>query len=1162
MDINHGEENKNKLKLINELISNFHQFFIEQEENIESLSSNIHNLKKEFKKKYELYVNIERFAIPVIGRISAGKSTFLSYLLGLRDIKGYEETSTTQIVCIIRHNKSCQNPKAYPVKFIERKFEDYQNNNLMKKYNFHKDGSNELNSDTNSIENIIKERNQYIKNNKKEKLTKEDFFIIIEMNIPIFNGELEKYSEIFEFMDLPGLNDTEEIQVFFKDNILPIIIPNIIFSFFIFDSSKFYVNDTFKVYDNFLKKLNGIDNNKNFDEYYDEIILGKENNFYILNKIDVEHNSSIKDDLINKFKIVVEKNYIQETNSKHLINETEKNKNFNSYLDFKIDNSENKDFTRYIKSEMKKDFNLKSLDTNNEITVNQNEENEIKSYLQEKETILNSKNFTNSLDIKTYLNLREIYNTYKSNLNLNKENFFYHKLLEACQNSFDSFCNLENYKKEYEDLIQKITSVKEDNNILLQSIRFNADIIKNEREKIKDFIDELEKLDGGDLIKDILEEYNKVNEFIDKDNKIRLAFLGTTSTGKSTILNNLIGQKILPTGPGICTKKGIIIQNVNNNIPKLYNAKFKEKNNYFIFEEDKEPICEGFEKIKTKLEEINKSNKEFIFEDTFIILKIKIELLDCIDLDNNLKNKIELIDFPGFGTNTLNENKIFGPLIGIISGFIFINKDDSIKEDSNEEIIQKIINFIKWRKYNIDLESSCLFILNNFSNIPLDINESKGKILQIIKNKFIDNSDFWRFNKNNENINVIEIYGKIFENFIEKKNDLTDFDKFIEMNIEELKDYNEDEKEKNILKEYIEDNYYKDFDNPSLEDKETANFYIKLCEKLNLDSNEGFSRREELLCICKKYEWMSKNIYKHKFFKKSHADIFVKNLVKNIKQLFTQISENVFKTFEKQLNQFFKMIDKGFKGNLLSKKFEKGKFHQNINSTYKKYVKEILNKIETEYKENNEKMDNYVINIDSDSNFDPIQEGKTLVDNLKNNWNKLIQTIEKDFNNYKKELKEIGREITDLLGDDVIDDNINVNYNDSFLLNFKSISHLKQHLLLFVPSIFLCIIPFGFLATIGLHTALATSNLVKDLKKKNETLKNHMIEFKFNLADFYLDFRKKIKRNFKTQKEQLQKNLELIVNLDKKFNDKKFNKENKEKFQSIYNNFRNLFINK
>ena len=47
------------------------------------------------------------------------------------------------------------------------------------------------------------------------------------MNIPIFNGELEQYFEIFEFMDLPGLNDTDDIQIFFNENILPIIYPNI-----------------------------------------------------------------------------------------------------------------------------------------------------------------------------------------------------------------------------------------------------------------------------------------------------------------------------------------------------------------------------------------------------------------------------------------------------------------------------------------------------------------------------------------------------------------------------------------------------------------------------------------------------------------------------------------------------------------------------------------------------------------------------------------------------------------------------------------------------------------------------------------------------------------------------------------------------------------------
>ena len=372
MEKNHGQEIRNKLKLTNKSINKYHQLFIEQGDN--TFSSNIENLKEKFEKKYKLYVNIERFAIPVIGRISAGKSTFLSYLLGLRDIKGEEEISTTQIVCIIRHNRDCENPKAYPVKFIERKIEDFENKNKMKKYNFEKDNSIELNNDNISIKNII--------------------------------------------------NDTDDIQKFFKKTILPIIYPNILFSFFIFDSSKFYVNDTFDIYDNFLKKLNGIDDKIKFEDYYDKIELGKENNFYILNKIDIEHKKTIKQDLIDKFKIDEKKNFIQETNSKLLINETEKDRNFNSYLEFKINNVEKKDFTRYIQREMKKDFNLTSIDLNKEIKIDENEENKFINFLKEKEVILKSKNFTNLLNINNYLNLREKYNTYKKNLNLNKENFF------------------------------------------------------------------------------------------------------------------------------------------------------------------------------------------------------------------------------------------------------------------------------------------------------------------------------------------------------------------------------------------------------------------------------------------------------------------------------------------------------------------------------------------------------------------------------------------------------------------------------------------------------------------------------------------------------------------------------------------------------------------
>jgi hypothetical protein len=67
--------------------------------------------------------------------------------------------------------------------------------------------------------------------------------MIIETNISFFNNkELKEYSQIFEFMDIPGLNDNYN---FFRINILPVITYNIKFSFFIFDCERLRDSDTF-----------------------------------------------------------------------------------------------------------------------------------------------------------------------------------------------------------------------------------------------------------------------------------------------------------------------------------------------------------------------------------------------------------------------------------------------------------------------------------------------------------------------------------------------------------------------------------------------------------------------------------------------------------------------------------------------------------------------------------------------------------------------------------------------------------------------------------------------------------------------------------------------------------------------------------------------------
>ena len=54
-----------------------------------------------FEPKYEKFIDIDRFSIPIIGMISSGKSTFLNFLLNNKYIK-YNNDITTNFITIIR----------------------------------------------------------------------------------------------------------------------------------------------------------------------------------------------------------------------------------------------------------------------------------------------------------------------------------------------------------------------------------------------------------------------------------------------------------------------------------------------------------------------------------------------------------------------------------------------------------------------------------------------------------------------------------------------------------------------------------------------------------------------------------------------------------------------------------------------------------------------------------------------------------------------------------------------------------------------------------------------------------------------------------------------------------------------------------------------------
>ena len=111
----------------------------------------------------------------------------------------------TQCVCIIRHKKGNKKAKIYEAKIISRGEGD-------EKYNFNNfQKGNEIKGA--DVAKIIEERNKLIAQNKISKTHFEKYFLIIEYDIPFFRGEFEKYADLFEFMDIPGLNEQSDITI-------------------------------------------------------------------------------------------------------------------------------------------------------------------------------------------------------------------------------------------------------------------------------------------------------------------------------------------------------------------------------------------------------------------------------------------------------------------------------------------------------------------------------------------------------------------------------------------------------------------------------------------------------------------------------------------------------------------------------------------------------------------------------------------------------------------------------------------------------------------------------------------------------------------------------------------------------------------------------------
>ena len=102
----------------------------------------------------------------------------------------------------------------------------------------------------------IKQHNKFfsLKENKGLKI-EEKYFLMIEVDIPFFHGEFEKYANLIEFIDIPGANEVDSTNgnknnIYFTE-IIPFIQPNYLFGIFLFKLKDFQSTDSKEILLNF-----------------------------------------------------------------------------------------------------------------------------------------------------------------------------------------------------------------------------------------------------------------------------------------------------------------------------------------------------------------------------------------------------------------------------------------------------------------------------------------------------------------------------------------------------------------------------------------------------------------------------------------------------------------------------------------------------------------------------------------------------------------------------------------------------------------------------------------------------------------------------------------------------------------------------------------------
>ena len=639
-----------------------------------------------------------------------------------------------------------------------------------------------------------------------------------------------------------------------------------------------------------------------------------------------------------------------------------------------------------------------------------------------KELKMQKSHFSNLLKIKEYFNyskafdeLNKIFNNNEQAKNEQKSKKYqelYDDFNKSFINSLQIFLNassdqdMTNRIKTIVGIIEKIT----DRNKIIETQKYLDLLYKDLNDSVKLSIKQFQNLKelvgklskegkGLETFTNLIKEFELIEFFIKKDKKLRIPLFGGYSTGKSSLLNCIIGKKILPEGNKVTTRKIVVIRNNDENKFTISKTNFVKTNGeYYCFEDG--DIIENIDTPEKIYEFLKKENEDKTNENMFFLVSAPILLFKKMKLSKEILNKIEFIDFPGIDATELEIIKIFNNLASFSDTFIFVNECNLIKNKDNITIMQSIVNRIENRRFNFDY-NSCLFVLNKVDEEKnVEKNKKKKEIEDIFFGEKIMDSTFDFFKKKeNPDISITFFSCYYYLQYLKFYDEFKVFERFIDSNIEDEDDNDLIEQLQENIQNKLEIDFVKIEDKRELMNDAYFSRFKSCLMKKGISEEYITNNTKKLENIVNNYIIMENNLEKNQYYIESK----VSSLIEELEKKFIIAKNMTEKQFGEKIKKFINTLQNIFR--LLQQKslnktvcdiskarevYEKNS--KEINSIYNEYSKSLQHEIDTTIDDLKNQVDN-LINLGKQGNI-KYSELKNQVELFKNDYKNKVKTLD------------------------------------------------------------------------------------------------------------------------------------------------------------------------